>query len=186
MTNHIYSVTLAFTPPGPLHTSLLIAPDEASASAMAMQHVLGAATVETPVMAVLAVPIDADVLRRMLRAVEGREPGEAVSLVPGLREVPQGMTAGPLGQRAAEILRQHPEAQYNAARACPHGVPFDAQCTDCMRAQNHVPLDAADASTFTGPAVDHLWAGRARRLREEDAVCVYGEPIGPPMPDNAA
>jgi hypothetical protein len=70
-----------------------------------------------------------------------------------IRQNPEEYAAG---QRAAEILRQHPE------------------------------LDAADASTFTGPAVDHLWAGRARRLREEDAVCVYGEQFGPPMPDNAA
>jgi hypothetical protein len=155
MTNRIYSVTLAFTPPGPLHTSLLIAPDEASASAMAMQAVLGSMSIGAPLMAVLAVPVDADVLRRMLRAVEGREPGEVVSLVP---KPPVGGNIS--RQDALDMVREQRAAEIRA-------------------------LDAADAATFAGPAVDRLWAGH-RRLREEDAICVYGEPIGPPMPDNAA
>jgi hypothetical protein len=114
--NRIFCVTLAFNPPGPLHSSLLIAPDETMAAAMAMQSAMAVVPEHATLIGTAVFVVDPDVLRQMLRAVEGKGPGEVVSLVPKREaypsdaELPQGPPNGAFGQRAAEILRQHPES----------------------------------------------------------------------------
>jgi hypothetical protein len=92
--NKIFCVTLAFNPPGPLHSSLLIAPDETTAAAMAMQSAMAIVPEHASLVGTVVFAVDPDALRQMLRAVEGKGPGEVVSLVR-----PE--------QRVAEILRKH-------------------------------------------------------------------------------
>jgi hypothetical protein len=116
--NRIFCVTLAFNPPGPLHSSLLVAPDETMAAALAMQSAMAVVPEHTTLIGTAVFVVDPDVLRQMLRAVEGRGPGEVVSLVPKEpqpADEAQRMTRDALshwaqGRRAAEILRQHPES----------------------------------------------------------------------------
>jgi hypothetical protein len=118
--NRIFCVTLAFNPPGPLHSSLLIAPDETMAAALAMQSAMAVMPEHASLVGTAVFVVDPDVLRQMLRAVEGKGTGEVLSLVPkaepnhvaepggGWRRL--GEVVSPIEQRAAEILRQHPEA----------------------------------------------------------------------------
>jgi hypothetical protein len=156
--NRIFCVTLAFNPPGPLHSSLLIAPDETMAAALAMQSAMAVVPEHASLVGTAVFVVDPDVLRQMLRAVEGRGPGEVVSLVPKATAPAErdewrklGDVSNPIARRAAEILRQHPET--------------DAPVPDLSWAR-------PDA-----PAVSQAW---------ENYRHTHPEVYGPPMPGPAA
>jgi hypothetical protein len=123
MTNRIFCVTLAFNPPGPLHSSMLIAPDETMAAAMAMQMAMAIVPEHASLVGTTVFAVDPDVLRQMLRAVEGKGPGEVVSLVPKPALEPDDPRRGAMAntQRAAEILRQHPDDDLKVDRGVIYG-----------------------------------------------------------------
>jgi hypothetical protein len=167
---HAYVVVLSFELPGPLHVNSILAPDAASASALAMLMLMRNAPTDAPLLGCLCVEQPVEQLRHLLRAVEtGKPQGEVVSLVPKLREE----DAPTHDQRVAEILRQDPES-------CEHEW-LDGRCARCdsMRIPYQYaekrPLDAADAATFTGPKVSHLW----------ESLRPHPEPFGPPAPGAA-
>jgi hypothetical protein len=108
--------------PGSLADNIkyLIAPDETMAAALAMQSAMAVVPEHTTLIGTAVFVVDPDVLRQMLRAVEGKGTGEVLSLVPkaepkhvaepggGWRRL--GEVVSPIEQRAAEIMRQHPES----------------------------------------------------------------------------
>lgn len=85
-TPRAWSVTLSFTPPGPLHTTLIIAPDRDAALVAATLMLTQDMPAETSLCGVIASEVPAETLRQMLRAVEGRLPesgsAEVMRLVP--------------------------------------------------------------------------------------------------------
>lgn len=89
--SRIFCVTLVFNPPGPLHSSLLIAPDETMAAAMAMRSAMAVVPEHASLVGTAVFAVDPDVLRQMLRAVEGRETGRVVSLVRPGTNVPTSL-----------------------------------------------------------------------------------------------
>ncbi len=76
-----FVVTLVFEPPGPLHSSMLLATDLANAVAVATCAAMRQG-IDAPLHGAAAFPVPAETLRSMLQSVEGRETGAVVSLVP--------------------------------------------------------------------------------------------------------
>ena len=120
---HSFVVVLHFGPPGPLLTcGAYLAPDQASAAALATASIKDA-NQTGPLLSCLVVEESAENLRARLHVIEGKKPGEVVSLVqpvaypPDLgphvgtlrdaliREAPDAYA---MGQRAAELLRTAP------------------------------------------------------------------------------
>lgn len=69
-----WMVTLSFAPPGPLHTTLIIAPDRDAALVAATLMLTQDMPAETSLCGVIVAEVPAETLRQMLRAVEGRLP----------------------------------------------------------------------------------------------------------------
>ena len=117
---HSFVVVLHFGPPGPLLTcGAYLAPDQASAAALATASIKDQN--ETgPLLSCLVVEESAENLRARLHVIEGKKPGEVVSLVrtPPIAPNPEA-TVYPTfwpnnpydeitNQRAAELLRTAP------------------------------------------------------------------------------
>jgi len=172
--NRIFCVTLAFNPPGPLTTSMLIAPDETMAAAMAMQSAMAVVPPHTTLLGTAVFAVDPDVLRQMLRAVDGRETGQVVSLVPKQALEPDDPRRGPLAvdpalvpkteaapthferyqalkrefsqdQRAAGFVNKH--EGYDSCH-CPAGpgLPCTLAADQCQARRERFGLDAGDAA----------------------------------------
>jgi hypothetical protein len=98
---HAYAVTLNFGEGGPLTTAVLLTPDAASASALAMLNMLRQAPkpITEDLLSVLAVELQPEFLRHLLRAVEGRLPAsgtaDVLSLVPDGAQLPESIHPGP-------------------------------------------------------------------------------------------
>lgn len=113
-----WSVTLSFAAPGPLRANMLLAPDAASAGAMAMHVFMMNTPTAEPLQAVIAAEIPAETLRHMLRAVEGKLPAsgnaQVVSLVP----------AAPQQALAPDDVRLGPHRRLTEDRVCVYGEQF--------------------------------------------------------------
>lgn len=139
-----WSVTLSFAPPGPLHATLILAPDRDSAVALAVMALMSATPTDADLHAVIASEVPADTLRRMLRAVEGRMldgvGGELLRLVPEMEHL---LPVGSLRRVAGD---DRLTGLMNAAISCHHGHPLES-CPKCIAEQTHHrspdPSDAA-------------------------------------------
>ncbi len=85
---HAYVVTLCFAGAeqnGPVHTSVILAPDQTAAAALVMHTLMREQPTELPLTCCIATQIEAAYLRHLLRAVEGKLPengtAEVLSLV---------------------------------------------------------------------------------------------------------
>lgn len=76
-----FVVVLNFAAPGPLTGGSWVAPDEVSAVALATVSIMQQNKVEEKLQGVLVVEETAEMLRARLHAIEGKPPGEVVSLV---------------------------------------------------------------------------------------------------------
>jgi len=106
---HSFVVVLHFGPPGPLLTcGAYLAPDQASAAALATASIKDQN--ETgPLLSCLVVEESAENLRARLHVIEGKKPGEVVSLVgKAPKSVLEGAEIDYINQRAAELLRTAP------------------------------------------------------------------------------
>lgn len=142
-----FCVTLVFAPPGPLHSSMLLAPDRETAVALATMAAAEVAG-EYQLAGVACFPVPEETLRRMLRAVEGRGPGEVVSLV-----TPEQRARD---QRAGEMLREAPTAH----KPCRH-YPDYPNCTcdpvSCVMLRstaNPAGLESLTGGTLGGGSID--------------------------------
>lgn len=153
-------VVLSFEPPGPVHVNTWLAPDAASAAALATVHFMRTSGTEANLMACLTVEMPAEQLRHLLRAVEGKLPdsgnAEVLSLVSN-----KELSESPIGKQ----LR---DRALNAADAS----TFTGRNVDRLWAENRPER--------------LYWGGAARLKWGDEWVYDYGEPFGPPAPDPAA
>ena len=160
---HSYIVVLSFADPGPLTVGSWLAPDPASAAALATAKAVREHAIEAPLQTCLVVEETAEMLRYRLRMIEGGKAGEVVSLVhnePG---------AGIFGQRGVEMLHDR------TATTCHHGTPLDQQCARCRMDQN-----PAYGTCPHGAPVGHCTACTA--AIEQARTCHHGTPHGLPCP----
>ncbi len=119
---HSYVVCLHFGPPGPLLTvGAYVAPDQASAAALATHSIMREHGAMGALLSCLVVEESIESLRQRLHAIEKKPEGEVVSLVPQTadainailraspRHVVQEVADGSMKiERAAELLRTAP------------------------------------------------------------------------------
>ncbi len=107
-----WSVTLSFVPPGPLHSAMLLAPEREGAVALAVLHLMQKTPTDAQLHAVLVDELPVEMLRHMLRAVEGRLPdsgtAEVMRLVPTAQMEPKSQWLDELNTAIdAEISLHH-------------------------------------------------------------------------------
>jgi hypothetical protein len=132
MTPTCFVVTLVFEPPGPLHSSMLLAVDMNAAVALATLAAVQQGA-DTPLHGVAAFPVPVETLRSMLREVEGREAGEVVSLVPKNDNATHMKIGADRLCAARERLAADMDRHVAAGECCRHGYlsSSPAPCPQC-------------------------------------------------------
>jgi hypothetical protein len=103
---HAYVVTLSFNEGGPLHTHVVVAPNVVNATALATVALMQQTPITAPLLSCLAFELEADHLRHLLRAVEGKLPAsgtaDVLSLVPNKTENPPQILGDQIHPQPAE------------------------------------------------------------------------------------